>query len=958
MDGTLPSHASPMKDVALCLFRLGCRPAYRLVMLVAIAVSAVLVMLAIDEMKTSRWQARYLAEFARDLRFSVAPGPSLAIRFPEAGPYDQRLGYTDLPAHLDRLAARGFRIEEQVRLSPRLADWIDRGFNAPYREKNQAGLSILDCDGRSLLADRYPERVYAHFDAIPPVLVDTLLFIENRALLDSEHPRRNPALEWSRLAKAIVDQAIRLVHTDHDTSGGSTLATQIEKYRHSPQGRTASMREKFLQMASASVRAYQTGEDTTSARRQLVVDYLNTVPLAARAGLGEINGLGDGLWAWYGRDFDEMNRLLRADALGTRERKGLAYKETLSLMIAQRRPSHFLNGDLAELKALTNSYLRILASAGTIPGDLRDAALEQPLVLRASSASTSPAPYVPRKATTAVRSALATHLGVSNPYALDRLDLTVSSTLSAATQGTVSEVLHRLRDPVAARQAGLVGPQLLDRGDPAQVIYSFTLYEKGAGVNRLRVQTDNFDQPFDVNDGTKLDLGSTAKLRTLIHYLEIIASLHQRFADLNPIERRAVKVASQDAISRWAIDYLHAAKDRSLMAMLEAALARKYSASPGEEFYTGGGLHTFANFDSADDSTVLTIQEGFRRSVNLVFVRLMRDIVRYHMFNMAGSSARLLDDASDPARRAQLERFAEHEGAEFVRRFYRKHLGKATKESMELLAQSGRRTPIRLAAIFRSIEPHAGLEAFAAFVRSQLHGSPIDSRAIDKLYQEHVPGRFDLTDRGYLAGVHPLELWVVAFLRQQPSARLSQAIEVSAEERRAVYEWLYQSRRKHAQDVRIKTLLEMEAFLEIHKAWKRLGYPFGALVPSYATSLGVSADRPSALAELIGILLHDGVRVPSVRVEALHFAQGTPYETRLVKQSSQGERVLPVEVASMTRRLLTEVVEEGTARRLKGVFKSPEGKPIVVGGKTGTGDHRFETYGKGGALLSSRVVSR
>ena len=29
-----------------------------------------------------------------------------------------------------------------------------------------------------------------------------------------------------------------------------------------------------------------------------------------------------------------------------------------------------------------------------------------------------------------------------------------------------------------------------------------------------------------------------------------------------------------------------------------------------------------------------------------------------------------------------------------------------------------------------------------------------------------------------------------------------------------------------------------------------------------------------------------------------------------------------------------------------------------MGGKTGTGDHRFETYGKGGVLLSSRVVSR
>ena len=72
-------------------------------------------------------------------------------------------------------------------------------------------------------------------------------------------------------------------------------------------------------MASASLRAYLDGEDTLPRRRQIVVDYLNTVPLSAKAGFGEVNGIGDGLWAWYGRDFGEVNRLL-ADAV--RQRAG------------------------------------------------------------------------------------------------------------------------------------------------------------------------------------------------------------------------------------------------------------------------------------------------------------------------------------------------------------------------------------------------------------------------------------------------------------------------------------------------------------------------------------------------------------------------------------------------------------------------------------------------------------
>ena len=45
-------------------------------------------------------------------------------------------------------------------------------------------------------------------------------------------------------------------------------------------------------------------------------------------------------------------------------------------------------------------------------------------------------------------------------------------------------------------------------------------------------------------------------------------------------------------------------------------------------------------------------------------------------------------------------------------------------------------------------------------------------------------------------------------------------------------------------------------------------------------------------------------------------------------------------------------------RRLAGAFKTPDGKKIVAGGKTGSGDNRVKTFGRGGWLKSSRVVSR
>ena len=176
--------------------------------------------------------------------------------------------------------------------------------------------------------------------------------------------------------------------------------------------------------------------------------------------------------------------------------------------------------------------------------------------------------------------------------------------------------------------------------------------------------------------------------------------------------------------------------------------------------------------------------------------------------------------------------------------------------------------------------------------------------------------------------------------------------------RREVYTWLFKTSRKNAQDIRIQSLLEVEAFDGLLSDWKRLGYPFDNITPSYATAIGSSGDRPAALAELMSILVNDGVRSPMISLTDLHFAAQTPYETRLSLKPAKGQRLMPAEVAQTVRRALAKVVEGGTAGRLAGALKDAADQPITIGGKTGTGDHRFERYGKGGQLLESRVVNR
>ncbi len=919
---------------------------------------------AVYETRTSTLQAKIFAGMMKDVSFRMEQGPSDAIRFPADSPYDARLGYSHLPAFLGKLHTRDYVVDAQARMSPKMLELADYGLFASYREKNRAGLEILDCRSQPLFGSRFPERQYERFDEAPQLLVQSLLFIENRELLDPAYPKRNPAIEWDRFSKAVFDKTLHSVGIGGGSrvAGGSTLATQIEKYRHSPEGRTASLQDKMIQMASATLRAYHDGEDTTGARRQIVLDYLNTVPLSAKVGYGEVNGIGDGMWVWYGRDFAKLSAALKGDMADPDA--VLAYKEALSLMIAQRRPAYYLGAGKEDLETLTNSHLRVLAQAGVITPQLRDAALALKLKPALGSGVAPPEPnaFVSRKASNAVRNHLGYLLGEPRLYNLDRLDLSVVSTLDAEAQQAVTAALRQLTSAEAAEAAGLTGKGLLGNGDPAQVVYSFTLMERGENVNYLRVQTDNYDQPLDINEQAKLDLGSTAKLRTLVTYLDIVDQLHRRYEAMEPKALRETRIDPKDRMSQWAVDYflaLPANGDRGLKPMLAAAMERKYSANPGEGFFTGGGLHYFGNFSKLDNSKIMTVQEALQQSTNLVFVRMMRDIVRYYMFQLPGSSAQLLADASDPRRAQYLARFADNEGKVFLAKFWNKYKGKTPDEAEALLFTGVRPLASKLAAAHRTIAPNATLQQFGAFINDTLPSNEVDQERIEKMYEQYAPQNMSLADRGYVASVHPLELWLVGYLRTHPKAGWSEVVGASTKERQEVYAWLFKTSRKNAQDKRIAGLIEVEAFLKIHAQWKKMGYPFDSLVPSYATTLGASADRPAALAELMGIIINGGVRKPVERIDSLHFAKNTPYETRVVRAPKvEHEVVLAPEVARAVADAIRGVVSNGTAKRVKTAFATHDGSVIALGGKTGTGDQRFDVYARGGRLIESRYVNR
>ncbi len=906
----------------------------------------------IGEARFSWLQSFTLSWLASHATYQVKPGLG---NVPEVsgGPYDARLGYAHLKRFTRRLEREGFTVESQARWSETLRDLASFGLPPIYREKNQAGLTLLDSTGQPWSIAQYPGRTYPSFESIPPVIIKSLLFIENRELLDEEAPNRNPAVEWDRFARAIADLGMRQITRGSRSSGGSTLITQLEKVRHSPEGRTATPVDKLKQMLTASLRAYQEGPSTLAARRQVVCDYLNSLPLASIAGHGEVIGLGDGVWAWYGADFERATRLLKQADSGVNAasaEQGAAYRQALSLLLAINRPGHYLQRDPGSLVSRTESYVRVLAEMGLIPATLRDAALAAPQSLRNKAPNVELISFSERKAMDSVRNELVNLLALDGYHQLDRLDLTAKTTINRSATEATTATLRRLADPEFAAASGIFGARLLQPEAVAQVIYSFTLYERGAGANYLRVQADNYNQPLSINEGTMLELGSTAKLRTLITYLEAIAGIRAQLLTQAP---KTWQAAPRDPLTQWSIDYLRSTQDQSLRPMLEAAMDRTYSASPGEGFFTGGGQHVFANFDPHDNGRILTVRESLHRSVNLVFVRLLRDVVSYYLWGKLKKQSDILDTDYAPERAGYLARFADREGREFLNRFHRSYAGLGPNEALEQLLQSRPVTAQRAALIYRSVRPDAGWGDFGAFLKAH----SIEVEDLEKLYDRYDPSKLSLNDRAYLAHAHPLEMWLVAYSQVRPEAEWSEIVAASSQVRQDSYQWLFRSKHKHAQDIRIRTLMEEDAFVEIAKSWRRLGYPFPTLVPSYATALGSSGDTPAALAEMAGIILSGGQRQPAVRLEGLHFAANTPYDTKLERRAAATERVLPAEVAAVVHEGMLGVVAKGTARMaFDAVMK--DGQIVPVGGKTGTGDNRYQTFSAPGVLSNSRAINR
>jgi len=916
-----------------------------------------LAFVTICEVRTNKLEALFFSRYVQDITWTLQPGASDEIAFPTHGPFDITQGYTLLPVFQERLVENGYTIDKQARQSAKSRSLIEHGIAIPYVKTLSTGLAITDQHGGQIFQASLHAQRFSSFEAIPPLLIQLLLFRENRELFDAERPFLNPAVEWDRFALACLTSLGEQLCGLSEGVGGSTLATQIVKFRHSDEGRTKEPADKIKQMIGASLWSYRQGPNTMAVRKDIVRDYLNEMPLGAAPGYGAINGLGTGMWSWFGKDLRQVAADFALDESkpDDRQKKAATVKEVLALIISTQRPGTYLAGDLKILEAKVNAYLAGLAKAGIITPSLYATAVRIPLQFGQGAPLAPPRSHMERKGTDAIRTRLMDMLGVETLYELDRLDLTVDTTLDQVSQKNVNSVLHSLYNQQFLSENGFLTPYLLCKGDPAQLIYSVALFESRPDGNLCRVQADSLNRPLNINLGARLELGSTAKLRALCSFLMAIDEAARQAEDSVPV---STKVSTpRDPLTQWVIDFYRTHPGASREELLAASMKRTYSGSPFPGFFTGGGFHIFQNFKKEQDSQVFTLEEGFRESVNLVFIRLMREVVEYHIAKMGYDQEQILADTRSPHRQALLAEAADSESREFLRKFYRDHATKTPEERFARLAKSTRHPYRNWIILYFKEHPDAKWEKVLNDARPWF-GADLDVDILAKCYKAYRGKSYKLTDEAYLLDKHPLEVWVAAYLNDHPHATWKETVEASAEARQAASAWLFKNRFRSAQNSRIRTLLERKAFEQIHLTWRSLGYPFQSLVPSLATAIGSSADRPANLAELIGIIVNDGIYKPTVLIQALHFAAGTPYETHFVKKPEPPKQAMSAEVAHTLCNALRIVVAEGTGRRIKDTFVNASGTPLDIGGKTGTGDNRFRTFRHGAEQVSSRSVSR
>ena len=184
----------------------------------------VLVLAIYQESRNHFYQSAFWHWYSNKLTYQLKDGATTQIHYPAAGPFDQRFGYSRLPVWIEKLQQSGFRLTAQSEFSPALQQYAGLGFYPPYTEKNSAGLLVNSCQQQTLYSHQAPAMQFDDLTKVAPLIIQSLLFVEDRTLLTPDHPRANPVLNLPRLGAAVWSQLQRAAGIPAAAAGGAIAA--------------------------------------------------------------------------------------------------------------------------------------------------------------------------------------------------------------------------------------------------------------------------------------------------------------------------------------------------------------------------------------------------------------------------------------------------------------------------------------------------------------------------------------------------------------------------------------------------------------------------------------------------------------------------------------------------------------------------------------------------------------
>lgn len=632
-----------------------------------------------------------------------------------------------------------------------------------FQRPDQEGLRITDTNGTPVISVQ--KRSYRGFDEIAPVIVRAIARAEGRGSVDAPSifaqpgnpdtkddgvrgPNTNHAIDWPRFGIAIGENAKKtaagLAGVHIKAPGASTPPVQTVKNWAWKDGRTKTGGDKFVQMEMAGTWAYRYGENTTVARKEDFVSYLNT-----GMSFGRHRGLKEGMAYFYGNttyDEDLKNGI-------TDDKSAMAFRQVLTLIMALPNPSESLLTSKGYIDA-TERADAFLRKAFVDDGVMTRAESERVLAtsfpfeqLRKNPAKVDYS-NVPKSVQTLKNELLMKmRMGkeAGGEYQLNNCDIQAESANDSTIEAQILADLQAMRDPAVAEANKLVGDKLLPRQTkPYDFDVSITAQQvtpQGQALVRINVDTMQ-DKDLNLNTQGRYNTGSTNKWFMLGTYEQFVfAELWKEYKDKTPEELEAAKsnVSKRDPLTMVALSYLtDPTKEKSLTGLLDEAVGnRKYSAALAC-FFTGEGMNCPHNYEPKENGKYYGVNEALWFSVNLSWYRITSDIQEHTKWHKLKINPNVLDGhTDDPAARADREKylklFAQHEGGVYQGRAF-----VAMRNAPDV------RTARIVDNYFATTQKDPTYEGMAANVTATCdskHQCNTDAKHLRALYEAHVPAR-------------------------------------------------------------------------------------------------------------------------------------------------------------------------------------------------------------------------